>query len=496
MSLEKLTQAGLIHEFEDVSEGPHSSKFCFVLGAGASRMSGIKTGQELVDIWKKEMLERNEQAFLSWKEKNGITESDKYSYYSQYYEERYKKRPMDGLNFLEKMMEHVNPNVGYVVLAHLLAKTEHNVVITTNFDHLLEDALNYYEKALPLVVGHESLAHYITKQITRPTIIKIHRDLLFDPKNTVKDVGVLHEAWEKALDMIFSEFHPIFIGYAGNDRSLMDYLIKNREKFNSGEWKFPYWTLYKSDVVPEGPVKEFLEGVDGYYINCNGFDELMCLMGAEVGYRMPGEGQFLEDTRMRYHKLLEAFESFVLPQNSAEKQEEYMSADANDADEQKTVGAAVQQITSGTEYIRAVTLHNEKKYKEAAAVENELIKQEPENVRYYRILWQTLNAMEDYEGAETVARQALELEPENADLHIDLSVALRDMGRRGEAEEEAGKAIQLDPQNDRCYASLGRTLYQMGRYKEAKENLEKAIKLAPGKDYYQKELDEVLDKLK
>ncbi len=57
MSLEKLTQAGLIHEFEDVSEGPHSSKFCFVLGAGASRMSGIKTGQELVDIWEKELLQ-------------------------------------------------------------------------------------------------------------------------------------------------------------------------------------------------------------------------------------------------------------------------------------------------------------------------------------------------------------------------------------------------------------------------------------------------------
>lgn len=495
MSLEKLTQAGLIHEFEDVSEGPHSSKFCFVLGAGASRMSGIKTGQELVDIWEKEMLERNEQAFLSWKEKNGITESDKYSYYSQYYEERYKKRPMDGLNFLEKMMEHVNPNVGYVVLAHLLAKTEHNVVITTNFDHLLEDALNYYEKALPLVVGHESLAHYITKQITRPTIIKIHRDLLFDPKNTVKDVGVLHEAWEKALDMIFSEFHPIFIGYAGNDRSLMDYLIKNREKFNSGEWKFPYWTLYKSDVVPEGPVKEFLEGVDGYYINCNGFDELMCLMGAEVGYRMPGEGQFLEDTRMRYHKLLEAFESFVLPQNSADKQEE-MSAEENVSDEQKAVGAAVQQITSGTEYMRAVKLHNEGKYEDAVAVEQELIRQEPKNVRYYRILWLTLYAMGKYSEAEKAARQALELEPGSADIHIDLSVALRDKGEMDKAVEAAGKAIQLDPQNARCYASLGRTLCQMGRYPEAKENLETAIKLAPDKDYYREDLEQVLDKLK
>ena len=123
MSLDELTQAGLIHEFEDVSAGPHSSKFCFVLGAGASKTSGIKTGQELVDIWEKEMCERNEPAFLKWKNENGIEEKNKYSFYSQYYEERYRKRPMDGLNFLEKMMEHVNPNVGYVVLAHLLART-------------------------------------------------------------------------------------------------------------------------------------------------------------------------------------------------------------------------------------------------------------------------------------------------------------------------------------------------------------------------------------
>ena len=274
----------MIHEFEDVSAGPHSSKFCFVLGAGASKTSGIKTGQELVDIWEKEMCERNEPAFLKWKNENGIEEKNKYSFYSQYYEERYRKRPMDGLNFLEKMMEHVNPNVGYVVLAHLLARTVHNVVITTNFDHLLEDALNYYEKALPLVIGHESLAHYITKQIARPTIIKIHRDLLFDPKNTVKDVGDLHEEWKKALDIIFSEFHPIFIGYAGNDRSLMDYLIENTEKFNSGEWKFPYWTLYKSKIIPEGKVKDFLGNLDGYYINCSGFDELIRLEPGNAGF--------------------------------------------------------------------------------------------------------------------------------------------------------------------------------------------------------------------
>lgn len=494
MSLDKLTQAGLIHEFEDVSAGPHSSKFCFVLGAGASKMSGIKTGQELVDIWEKEMCERNGSAFLKWKKENGITEENKYSFYSQYYEKRYRKRPTDGLNFLEKMMEHVNPNVGYVVLAHLLARTVHNVVITTNFDHLLEDALNYYEKAMPLVIGHESLAHYITKQITRPTIIKIHRDLLFDPKNTVKDVGVLHEEWKKALDIIFSEFHPIFIGYAGNDRSLMDYLIQNIEKFNSGEWKFPYWTLYKSDVIPGGPVREFLEKVDGYYINCNGFDELMCLMGAEVGYRMPEEEQFLEDTRTRYHKLLESFENYVPLSNSVEKQEENTSIEGNDADGQSTLGAAVRQITPDTEYKRAVALHNEKKYEEAVSVERKLIKQEPKNVRYYRILWQTLYAMGDKEKAEETARKLVELEPGNAGFHIDLSVILRSRDKDAEAVAVAEKAIELDPENARCHASLGRTLHKMGKDKEAKEALETAVKLAPENHYYIEELEKILSR--
>ena len=76
-----------------------------------------------------------------------------------------------------------------------------------------------------MIIGHETLAHYISRQINRPTIIKIHRDLLFDPKNTVEEVEVLHDNWKKALDNVFSDYHPIFIGYAGNDNSLMDFLV-------------------------------------------------------------------------------------------------------------------------------------------------------------------------------------------------------------------------------------------------------------------------------
>lgn len=162
------------------------------------------------------------------------------------------------------------------MLSYLVSKTNNNVIITTNFDHLAEDSINYYSQTIPLVIGHESLSHYITKQLKRPTIVKIHRDLLFDPANRSDQIESLHINWKKALDIILSEYHPIFIGYAGNDDSLMDYLLENSEKFQKGELKFPYWMLYKNDNL-EGKVLKFVEQSDGYYIRHNGFDEVFIL---------------------------------------------------------------------------------------------------------------------------------------------------------------------------------------------------------------------------
>ena len=61
MSYEELSLSGFLKEMKEASSGFHPRKFCFVLGAGASKSSGIKSGQELVNIWDKELLERNEK---------------------------------------------------------------------------------------------------------------------------------------------------------------------------------------------------------------------------------------------------------------------------------------------------------------------------------------------------------------------------------------------------------------------------------------------------
>ncbi len=47
MAYTALSKKDFVNEIKEVSSGPHPRKFCFVLGAGASRTSGIKSGQEL-----------------------------------------------------------------------------------------------------------------------------------------------------------------------------------------------------------------------------------------------------------------------------------------------------------------------------------------------------------------------------------------------------------------------------------------------------------------
>lgn len=142
------------------------------------------------------------------------------------------------------------------------------------------------------------------------TIIKIHRDLLFDPKNRTEELEVLHENWEKALGEIFSDYHPIFIGYAGNDNSLMDFLLKNSRKFLDDEWSFPYWMIYSKDKI-DGKVQDFLTNTNGYLIQHNGFDEVMYLLGAAFDYKLPSKEEFLSDAEKRYLTLSNAFDKFT-----------------------------------------------------------------------------------------------------------------------------------------------------------------------------------------
>ena len=498
MRCEELSLSGFIKEMKDVSSGPHPRKFCFVLGAGASKTSGIKSGQELVNIWDRELLERNQEEYLKWKAELKITEDNKYSFYSQYYEKRFKRQPMDGYNFLEKLMEHAKPSTGYYMLSYLLSQTDNNVVITTNFDHLIEDAVNYYTQTIPLVIGHETLSHYVTRQLTRPTIIKIHRDLLFNPANRTDEVEILHDNWKKALNEIFMEYHPIFIGYAGNDNSLMNYLIENSDKFLKGELRFPYWMIYQTEEL-SGKVLSFLEASEGYFVRHNGFDEVLYLMGAAFDFKMPSKEDFLSDAEKRFQALSNSIDEFTEKLAGGKENFIHENAVTGGFANGTEINQAVQQITGQTELQRmfreALMLDKAGKYNDAISIKQELIKQNPKNARYHYSLGDTLIEAGRYEEALAELQEAVELEPDNGFYRVSVGDLLDELKRYEEALEEKKKAVELEPDKAYYRNRLGSTLVEMGRYEEALKEKKKAVELEPEDAYYHNNLGNILSDL-
>ena len=66
------------------------------------------------------------------------------------------------IGILSGLMEHADPSFGYHPLARLLTdEYNNNLVITTNFDSLVEDALFLYTDQKPLTINHELTADYI-----------------------------------------------------------------------------------------------------------------------------------------------------------------------------------------------------------------------------------------------------------------------------------------------------------------------------------------------
>lgn len=507
MSYEQMSQSSFIKEIKEVTYGAHPRKFCFVLGAGASRTSGIKSGQELVKIWDKDLRERNEDEYECWRKSLAITDDNMSSFYSQYYEKRFRRCRADGYNYIEKIMESAKPSAGYVMLAHMLTKTPHNVVITTNFDHLTEDAVNYYVQNTPLVIGHEFLAHYAYGHPVRPTIIKIHRDLLFDPKSRSEDLQKLHDNWKTLLTLIFENYHPVFIGYAGNDKSLMDFLVENAQKFKNDEWKFPYWMLYKNDAV-EGKVQEFLEQSDGFIIRHSGFDQVMIQLGAAFDYRIPTKDAFLEDAQKRYNSLSDAIDALSDPPKVSNAAEEASTdADASHEtvleydplDEEKDrVVQAIEQITSQSEVRRMYrdsVIHSfEGNYADAAAICKKLIEIEPENARYHAGLGNALYNLEDYEGALAEYNKAAEYKPEDESVHSNIATILEKLGKSEDALKEYRKVVELKPEDVSNHYKLAVALENLKQNEDALVEYRKVADLEPEKAVNHCKVAELLER--
>ena len=506
-------------------------KFCFILGAGASVSSGIPTGLQMMSQWRDYLLQesKNIPNLIEERAENlGIPEEEyahifKLDYelksedYFTLYDLRFEGTSNSASTFLEEHMTGKSPSCGYYYLADLLCNTKNRLVITTNFDSLMEDALFISQSTHPLVAGHESLAPLIGNDSRRPVVAKIHRDLLYKPMNRREETQALERSWIQPLSKALSKYIPVVIGYGGGDQSLMSLL---QELQLDGI----FWCTRGEREKPSEKIQKIIEQHNGYWVPILGFDELLLQIYEKFNQEHMEHENICQKIRSMSEKNCDAFQKsfdkvtqdydvsrkqvssaaqsgdisgIVTAIARAEKSD---SADNTDADLENellairiALGAtqnrgAVALCTDALKRypnesriynLRSTARHHQSDYQAALEDANVAIQLNPNNAQYYNSRGVTLHEMRWLEEALKDKNKAVQLAPNNARYYNSRSMTLHEMKRFGRALEDANQAIQLDPDNAQYYDSRSATLRELKRLEEALEDETKAVQLEP-----------------
>jgi len=462
-----ISQKNLERIFKDNDKNQSDTRFIFLLGAGSSVQSGIPSAYKLADEWIKDIKSDLGEEYQSWINKEKIDEENIASFYTTIYNKRFEHNPKNGYETLQKLMENKEPSIGYTILSQILERNKHNFVITTNFDTLIEDALFLFTSKRPLVCGHEMLAEFIQLNSTRPTIIKVHRDILLNPYNTPDSTCSLNAPIEKALKPIISNSPMVVIGYGGHDKSIMDLLKEpQREPI--------YWCVRNEKDVSSN-IKSILTNPADRIVKIDGFDELMVALHANV-YDFKSINSLSEEDENKS----------LIVQNALQKVKNYKKALEEFRNEVKSSTSTSFKENSKsilpTWWDYQLKIYDEKDIEKKDKIFQEGIKQHPKShelMGNYAIFLHKMK--KDSENAEKYYLKALEIDPNhtnhNGNYALFLYVVTKDIEN---SEKYALKALEIDPNNANHNGNYANFLKNVKKdYENAEKYYLKALEIDP-----------------
>ncbi len=527
--MKEIQQQTFIRQIGRLAAKPNGqTRYCFILGAGASRPSGIPTGAELAKRWYNEIIEYYHEDDRQWLADEKIDESNAANFYSRIYQKRFEQDKREGFQFLQETMESIEPSFGYSVLAQILSQTRNNVVITTNFDSLTEDALFTFTNKKPLVCGHESLTDYVELTTTRPIIAKIHRDILFQPKSAPEELSELSEKWKNVLRRVFETYTPIVIGYGGNDDSLMNYMDEI-----SASGKGLYW-CYRSDP-PEERIKDIVNKWNGHFVNIAGFDEVMMLLLQSLDLKLL-DSHISEVAKSRSRRYREQAEKLAKETKEKSIKDAFkfvskdfktwwdvdLAAKAEESIEAKELiyENGIKKFSDSHEllvsyavfledfkgdyeeaeriYLKSIELNPDYyiatsnyalflhrrigDYDKAEKYYKESIKSNPSDaitIGNYGYFLERIR--KNYDKAEKYYKQSLELDPNSFFTNINYGIFLSSIRKKtDEAEQVYEKLLRIYPDNGRVHTWYGYLLETQSKsYDKAEEHYKKALAINP-----------------
>ncbi len=445
-----------------------NAKFCFFLGAGCSVSSGIQTAGNLVhNKWIPRLQNfkaRNKENFDDWFKKRfpEYDERDAAKFYGEIIEKTF-LTPMERQREIERLVAKKDPGFGYAVLAQLMTEEygeRCNTILTTNFDDMVADALYLYTNKKPIVIAHESLAGFVKISDTRPLVIKLHGDSRLSPHNTRRETSELDVKVKKVIKNLLSETGLIFLGYGGNDKSIINILNEVSEEENSFQWGI-YWV---GQNIPTNEMGEFLKSREAIWVTHKDFDELMLLIKEEFGLKHP--------SKKRFGKLFETYFRTFQKLNSK------IHAKPDSAEEKIFLKKAYEEASKEFESWWAFVKDHDKAeelYKIALEIE-------PENtVILSNYATYLKDIRKDYDKAEELYKKAIEIDTEDVSI-IGKYANFLDVIRKdyGKAEELYRKAIEIDPENFINFGNYATFLKDIRKdYDKAEELYKIAIEIEP-----------------
>ena len=442
-----------------------SREYALFLGAGASKSSGIPLGSEMVDEWKALAYRecRTQQPFAEWcQAQSWSRSSNQYSVLFEmlYPDARARQR------YVEPMIEKAFPNWGYVYLANLIRSDHFNLIFTTNFDDLVNEALTRFLRYNPVVCAAEADVATINTNTARAKIIKLHGDYLFKRlKNTEEELDQLDPMMEKKLREFSQQCGLLVLGYHGADRSVMrvlEALLTERESFPTDI----YWGRR-----PDGqPMPAYLDQLANAYpkrlhlFECSDFDVFMARLHAERKLQTPLTiVDRLEGLRANFERLQEITET--------QRANATICADVALIRQQQTGAISQAEDLSAIDLFEAKIALGQRDYRKALPRIESYCAKKPQSADALTTWGMALQIQAEEEGAQQLIeqavvkwREAVRLDPKWIPARYNLARYFWMAQQFREAIVECEQLIVLTPRDQGLRKNLVEPLRQRGTY--------------------------------
>jgi tetratricopeptide (TPR) repeat protein len=460
-----------------VTSGAPDKRFAFFLGAGCSVSSGVPHAGSLVkehwlprlrdlrapsrkdlDTWAREVFENYDP-------------SNPAAAYGQVIDHLF-LQPEERQREIESLCDGRFPGFGYAVLSGLVKVDagKFNVVLTTNFDDLIADALYLFTTAGPLVIHHESLASYIRPTRTRPLIVKLHGDHRLSPQNTARETDTVKNEIEASVRTLLHDRGLVFMGYGGNDKGIHKMLQALPPE------ALPLGIFWIARSEPQGIFRPWLESRNAVWVQKGDFDECMLVLRDEFQIEHPERRRFDEV----FEKYTETYKN--------------LSARINALPDTSPEASVLKEVVKRTDQSfpdwRAVSLEakrlQESDPDQAEAIFRKGVEQFPSSGRLLADYAQFVRRVRRMpETALQLLERSVAVEEANAWVQCDLATYLRwfchDFKR---AEVHYKRALEIEPENQAVLIYYAELLSEWRKDYDAAEILfERAAGMTPDNSF-------------